>query len=251
MALRHKLMKKTPEPTYSINALAGLTGYDRRTLGTILGPDKGPWTIRQLCAGLRAFYSGGTESQREKRARLQSDLLSLELLERTEQLVPWKISWWLIRTVLTNARQQLLHVADKVGHDLRDSAIGERIDREVRAALSSAAKGEYLYPPEGTPKSFMPEFNRFLEKLASEDPAFQTWDAISDRIHDETKTKFKLQFDESETEDGGAPAGESQEDAGEADAEPKGESPAPRHNTGGDAPAGGPPDAGGGIADGI
>ncbi|HEY5909186.1 MAG TPA: hypothetical protein VJA21_01135 [Verrucomicrobiae bacterium] len=219
--------------TYTVTFLSEASGLDRRLVKTILRPlgDANRYTLRQFLSAVRQHFASNVQTAREERAANQAALLKLELLERTDELVPWPVMWWLLENILLPLRTQLAHLGDRLSYERRDPSLGEWLDKQVREVLHSLSSGNIAYPIKGTPKNFEPEFVAFLERLVAENAAAKT-------LH-EIQTRLEKYDDYSDTTGAGdQETGESQSGTAPADMEPESQSEAPGDITGATAPAG-------------
>ena len=140
---------------YSNNALAQLSGFDRRTLTRIINksyPDHkgGEITLKQFCHAVRSYYTNNVESERERRARIQADLAQLELDERRESLVRADEMTALLQDMIVKIRVGLGDLCKHVAHEweptpARTGALESFLDSHVRRLLIQAADSEIFF----------------------------------------------------------------------------------------------------------
>ncbi len=203
-------MSTKNEQKYTATALSRLSGYDVRTVRAMLRAaevDDKTVPMGTFCSSLRKHYEGGVNKQRERRAKLQSDLLAMEVLRQTESLVPADVSRFIVESVLTAMRQGMIHVADKIAHEVsigmiqpQPAAIRGAIDHEIDAVLTRLSQGEYTSIA-GKPKYFHKDFEKFIKHLIATDPAVRALNKISQEAHEDSE-----RYDYTATATGGTEA---------------------------------------------
>jgi hypothetical protein len=177
-------MKSTPE-RLSANQLSTLSGFDRRTIKSIMQDRPGPYSLREFCEGVRRHYTGRVIDQRERRARVSADLLELELRERVGELMPTPLCTYFMENMAVMIRTRLMGLAGYVaahrrGADLSDIELGKVIDEQVRNILHDAANGEAFFDAKTSKGGTiaLDDFSTFMEKLLSENEGAAKWNEI-------------------------------------------------------------------------
>jgi hypothetical protein len=121
-------MAKSIDKTYTVNAFSELSGYDRRTVKKILAELPGPeYSLRQFCIALRQTYGQGIAAERQRKAKLQADLLQRQLEEADRRLVPVEAVEKVWEEVFGTMKEIVL------GSDLEDHRQKDILDRLATA----------------------------------------------------------------------------------------------------------------------